>query len=402
MKLFARIFSIAPLVLIALTSQAVAGLTDISEVNLIPAVYFDPSEYLVNPGDEIWISFPGGIPFAGTDETVSVLLLPVALDGVLSIPTMPGIDTDGITLQALQNTISRLFAGSYGGMNVSSGLSRSAGFQIPVTGQVVRPGMIGVNGLSRLTAALGNAGGVTATGASSAVIVINSSGDSIVVDLNDFSVNGNIDSNPLTQRNTRIHVPVAAATIVIEGTFSTLYERTEEGMPFANRLQIEFIPGESAREAIARAGGASRATDLDRCFVYRATPDSLPVTIPFSLQGTTVPVILEPGDRLILPSAAGFINVTGEVIAAAPVLYSPGMSVNYYIGMAGGFNSLARRNSIRLILSDGEESSAEITTVVPLGATVEVPRVPVKFWEEYLTILTGVATVVIAYQSIFN
>ena len=402
MKLFISFVSIGLLVLTALTSEAVAGLPDVSEIHLVPAVYFDPSEYLVNPGDEIWISFPGGIPFAGTDETVSVLLLPVALDGVLSIPTMPGINTEGITLQALQSTISRLFAGSYSGMIVSSGLSRSASFQIPVTGQVTKPGMITVNGLSRLTEALVIAGGVTPTGAKSAVVVIFSSGDSIAVDLNDFTLNGNISSNPLTQRNSRIHVPVVAATIVIEGAFSSFHERTEAGMLFANRLQIEFVPGESAREAVARAGGASRATNTDECFVYRATPDSLPVTIAFSLQGTAAPVMLQPGDHLVLPTAAEFINVTGQVIEAAPVLYSPGMHVNYYIGMAGGFSSLARRNSIRLILSDGEEISAEITSVVPPGATVEVPRVPVKFWEEYLTILTGVATVVIAYQSIFN
>ena len=70
--------------------------------------------------------------------------------------------------------------------------------------------------------------------------------------------------------------------------------------------------------------------------------------------------------------------------------------------MAGGFNSVARRGGVKVVLSDGTKIDVELTDVVPPGATIEVPRVPVKFWEEYLTILTGVATVVIAYQSIFN
>ncbi len=104
----------------------------------------------------------------------------------------------------------------------------------------------------------------------------------------------------------------------------------------------------------------------------------------------------------MVPFAERFVNVVGEVRAPAPVAYSPGMTVNYYIGMAGGFLQTARRNSIRIVHPGGETWNAELTSIVPQGATVEVPRVAVQFWQEYLTILTGVATVVISYQSLFQ
>ncbi len=367
-----------------------------------PADYFDPGEYQISPGDEIWVSLPGGIPFSGLEEAVSVVLFPVALDGILNIPAMPRIDTNGMTLQVLQDTIAGLFADVYRGMNVSVGLARSASFQIPVTGQVGRPGIVTVNGLSRLTEALGSAGGVTSTGATSEVLVISLDGDSTAFNLNDFLVNGNMNSNPLMLRNSRIHVQTTAATIIVEGALAVPLAELGTVLIPTKRIPVEFIPGECAREAVARVGGASSVANLDGCYVCRINTDSVPAMIPFSVQGAVAPVQLQPGDRVVVPSSFGFISVTGQVIATAPVPYSPGMTVSYYIGMAGGYSSVARRNSINMVLSDGAKIDAELTDVVPPGATIEVPRIPVKFWEEYLTILTGIATVVIAYQSIFN
>lgn len=394
--LLSGMFSVFLCAVPAITAGVSGDLSDNLEAVLIPVDYFDPAEYVVNPGDEIWMSFPGGVPFSGASNTVSVISIPVGLDGVLNIPTMPGIDTYGMSLQELQSSISDLFSYHYRGLRVSSGLARSASFQVPVTGQVGRPGIVTVNGMARLTEAIELAGGIACTGAASQVLVVSLDGDSTVYNLNTFTAEGDFRANPLMRRDTRIHVPVAEATITIEGALAP------EANAGTNRLLTEYIPGESAREALVRFGGVSRAADLAGCYVYRVGGDTLANRIPFSMQGAASPVLLQPGDRLVVPSSPSFINVTGEVVLAAPVTYSPGMTVGYYIGMAGGFSSLARRGGIKIQLADGERRSAEMTDVVPPGSTVEVPRVPVKFWGEYLTILTGLASIVIAYQSIFS
>jgi protein involved in polysaccharide export with SLBB domain len=383
----------------AVAAEGAEGLFESSDVVLIPADYFDPAEYMVNPGDEIWLSFPGGVPFSGVSSAVSVVSVPVSLDGVLNIPAMPGIDTYGMSLQELQSTISDLFSYHYRGLRVSSGLARSASFQVPVTGQVGIPGIVTVNGLTRLTEAIEKAGGIAYTGAASQILVVSLDGDSTVYNLNSFTTDGNLNANPLLRRDTRIHVPVAAATITIEGALSPEAGAGTEG---TNRLVTEYIPGESAREALVRFGGIARTADLAECYVYRVYNDTLATQIPFSMQGTASPVLLQPGDRVVVPASPSFINVTGEVVLAAPVAYSPGMTVNYYIGMAGGFTTLARRGGVKLQLADGERYDADMTDVVLPGSTVEVPRVPVKFWEDYLIILTGLASIVIAYQSIFS
>jgi protein involved in polysaccharide export with SLBB domain len=375
------------------------GLLDGSEPVLMSSDYFDPSEYMINPGDEIWLSFPGGVPFSGVSSAVSVVSLPVGFDGVLSIPAMPGIDTYGMSLQELQSTISDLFSYHYRGLSVSSGLARSAFFEVPVTGQVGKPGIVTVNGLTRLTEAIELAGEIAFTGAASQVLIISLDGDSTEYNLNSFTTEGNLGANPLLRRDTRIHVPVAEATITIEGALSPEAGAGTEG---TNRILTEFIPGESAREALVRFGGIARTADLAECYVYRVCDDTLETQIPFSMQGAASPVLLQPGDRVVVPASPSFINVTGEVVLAAPVAYSPGMTVNYYIGMAGGFSSLARRGGVKLQLADGERYNAEMTDVVLPGSTVEVPRVPIRFWEDYLIILTGLASIVIAYQSIFS
>lgn len=373
-----------------------------TDAALTPADYFNADEYIVTPGDQIWISFPGGIPFSSSNDAVSSVFIPVGLDGVLNIPTLPPVDTGGMTLRTLQNTIAGLVSGSYRGMIVSVGLARSASFQIPVTGQVGRPGIVTVNGLSRLTETLELAGGLSSSGSSSNIIIISLEGDSTTFNLNDFFANGDLGANPLVQRESRIHVPTLLSTVTVEGAIFPSLNRLENGTALANRKLIEFIPGENARDAVIRVGGTLGSADLSNCFVHRTNTDLLAEFIPFTMQGQAISVALMPGDRIVVPSLSEFINVTGEVISKAPVPYSPGMTVNYYIGLAGGFNAVARRNSVRAILSNGARVNVELTDIVAPGATIDVPRVPVKFWEEYLVILTGVATVVIAYQSIFS
>ncbi|MCK5842848.1 MAG: SLBB domain-containing protein [Candidatus Sabulitectum sp.] len=369
---------------------------------ITPADYFNPEEYLVNPGDQIWISFPGGIPFSTSNDAVSTAFIPVGLNGILNIPALPSVDTNGMTLQTLQTTIAELVSRTYRGMIVSVGLTRSASFQIPVTGQVGRPGIVTVNGLSRLTETLELAGGLSSSGSPSSIILISLDGDSTNYNLNDFFYHGDISSNPLMQRNTRIHVQTLVSTILVEGAIYPFCSDIENGTSPANRKMIEFIPGENARDAVIRVGGTSGVADLNNCYVHRINADSIPEYLPFAMQGHHTSVRLLPGDIVVVPSATFTVNVTGEVVAGAPIPYSPGMNVNYYIGLAGGFNSVARRGSLKATLFDGERINIELTDIVPPGATIEVPRVSVKFWEEYLVILTGVATVVIAYQSIFS
>ncbi len=130
---------------------------------------------------------PGGVPFARSEESVSTIVLPVGLDGILSVPGMPPISVSGLNLSDLQIIIENMVRGNYGSFAVTSGLARSASFEIPVTGQVRQPGITAVNGLTRLSEVIYEAGGATATAAMSNILVVHSNGDSSYYDLNAFT-----------------------------------------------------------------------------------------------------------------------------------------------------------------------------------------------------------------------
>lgn len=379
-------------------------MTTLETLPLSSIDYFDAEEYYVGPGDKIWISFPGGVPFSGAsvNETVSVVVLPVALDGTLTVPTMPQINITGMNLRSLQQHIESIYSRSYYGLVVTSGLARSAIFQVPVTGQIQSPGIISVNGLTRLSEALSLAGGASPTAAISRVLIISVEHDSTLYDMNDFTLNGNMNSNPLMQRNSRIHLYPADEIIIVEGAISRPENdvlTTQIANP-SERIVLEYIPGESAGAAIARSGGVSSLANLERCFLNRVDTDSVCTVIPFTIQGAESTILLQPGDRLVVPSSDEFINVTGEVVSPGPVLYSPGMTVNYYLGMASGFTSFARRGGLRVVLPGGLRLDSEMEDIVPPGSNIEVPRVAIKFWQEYLTIIMTTATIVITYHSI--
>jgi len=379
------------------------------ECQLSSADYFDPEEYQVGFGDNIWISFPGGVPFARSEESISTILLPVGLDGILSVPGMPPISVDGLNLAQLQSIIEEMVRGSYGSFAVTSGLARSASFEVPVTGQVSEPGIVTVNGLTRLNEAILEAGGVTATAAMSHILIVTIEGDSSIYDLNQFTMNGDIASNPLMRRNTRVHVFPSQASIILEGALGARSQPQVNSAQYSpeavlqnRRLVLEYIPGETPSEAIQRAGGVTEQADIPSSFVCRHLEDGTQAVLPFELQSRSDQFFLAPGDRIVVPFADNMISIVGQVNQPSSVPYSPGMTVNYYIGMAGGFTGAARTGSLQLVFPDGSKEDAELHDLVPPGAMVEVPRVPIQFWQEYLAILTGVATVIISYQSISN
>lgn len=376
--------------------------------NITSADYFNPEEYQVGFGDNIWISFPGGVPFARSEESVSTIVLPVGLDGYLSVPGMPPFSVEGLNLAQLQSIIENMVRDSYGSFAVTSGLARSANFEVPVTGQVTEPGIVTVNGLARLSEAINEAGGQTATASLSNILIVTTEGDSSFYNLNNFTMNGDMGCNPLMRRNSRVHVFSSEAYIILEGSLSSGSETDMNNvqMPSAmldsRRTVLEYIPGETPAEAIQRAGGVTDQANLGGIFVQRTLQNGSREALPLDIQTTSSDFSLLPGDRIVVPFEEKFISVVGEVINPSSVAYSPGMSANYYIGMAGGFTDAARQGSLELIFSNGDTEDVELHDIVPPGSMIKVPRVAIQFWQEYLAILTGVATVIISYQSISN
>lgn len=92
-------------------------------------------------------------------------------------------------------------------------------------------------------------------------------------------------------------------------------------------------------------------------------------------------IILEPGDKIVIPPRPSTVTVVGDVLSQGAFQYQPGMTADEYITLAGGTTRDADESRIFIILADGTARpldkswlSFSKTNVVPLGATIVVPR----------------------------
>jgi len=371
----------------------------------VPAIeQIDPSEYVLGPGDVLWLCAEGGLPSgffpsAGT----SVLYLTVAPDGEVIIPLMGGVPAGGLTLdQATLEICSRVHS-RFRGVTASAGLAGVRSFRVAVTGEVVTPGIVTVHGTDHLWDVIAAACG-SAPGASlSSVLVISSGGDSSRIDLAGFLASGDPAGNPMLAPGDRVFLDRASdfvevqGALFLKGPFSLQHDTG--GWSEGARGVLEFLRGETAGECILRAGGLTPWAMADSIYIERPLAGGGVEIVRAPWPSSDVP--MEPGDRLICPGSPASVSVTGFVHAPGPYPWVAGRDALYYIGQAGGFEQEARQSGTKVALPSGEEVDARDAGPLPAGAVISVPRKLLMWWQDYLTIATGVASVVIAWKSVF-
>ena len=119
-----------------------------------------------------------------------------------------------------------------------------------------------------------------------------------------------------------------------------------------------------------------------------------------SPEGSEGNVILEPGDRIYVPSVPSGVSVMGAVGANGNIKFIEGENVKYYIKRAGNFTRHSDKKEVRLIRAEGEVISGRGTLGkrVELGDVIIVPSKIEKerdWWKTITTALsatTGVLT----------
>ncbi|MBN1434875.1 SLBB domain-containing protein [Candidatus Fermentibacterales bacterium] len=384
--------------------EAAAVSPDLSFVDAV-----DPDGYVLGPGDVLWISLPGGLPYYTTEENptgISILNVTVTPDGNVVIPVVGAVDVSGLTLTEACGLIERTIASYYRGVRPQIGLASPRRFRLPVSGQVASPGMHCINGVTTLWETLSQAGGLLPTGSLSGIEVIHSSGDTTVIDMGRFLIDGDMSANPVLSLGDRVHVPMATRLVYVEGavrgTGGFGICRTDEEMWLeSSQVVMEHIEGQTVSEALARAGGLTPWAEREACHILRRSGEGEPgLRIDAELENPLLDPVLMPGDRVIVPGTSPTVAVTGHVNAPGSYPYVAMRDYMYYVGLAGGFDDRASRGGTRLLLADGSVLPADEAGAVPSGAIVEVPQKSIVWWQDYLLILTGVASVVIAYKSI--
>ncbi len=91
-------------------------------------------------------------------------------------------------------------------------------------------------------------------------------------------------------------------------------------------------------------------------------------------------IVLEPGDRLVMPKRPSSVTVTGEVLSPGALQFTPGLNADEYIEMAGGIGQAGDDGRIFVVLPNGVAKPLSISywnydpVKIPPGSTVVVPR----------------------------
>ena len=166
----------------------------------------------------------------------------------------------------------------------------------------------------------------------------------------------------------------------------------------------------TARQLLARAGGATADADLTRAYVLRGEA-RIPVDLSITTRAQKAPVanpLLVPGDILAIPVreviALGRVLVVGEVAQPHALPYAEGMTLlDAYLGAGGGTASADLKNAkVARQQANGEttEIPVDIDELIKRGALVknialspgDIVIVPYRQAEERILVVGEVRT----------
>ena len=216
----------------------------------------------------------------------------------------------------------------------------------------------------------------------------------------------------ILQPGDAIYVPAASSlqdVIEVRGAFNGSTESTKSTVSGkATILQrFELAQGERVRDILERAGGASVYADLRLALVERNSATGPRQRIPIDLyrmlvdKDDTPNIVLQNGDVFTLPIVEDKIFILGEVKTPGPQDYRPDLTPREYVALAGGPSNRARLVNTIVTFRNGRTYAMADAPPLEPGAVVTVPEVAVKWWQDYVTILTALATLVTAYTGLY-
>lgn len=287
-----------------------------------------PSDYRINPGDELIVGLTGTVQ-------ANNLRLTVDQDGRVFIPKVGSVRVGGVPHRDLQSAIASQVARQYRQFSVSVSIGKLHGITVYVTGFAATPGSYTVSSLSTVVNAVFAAGG-PAMGGSFRSIQVRRSGRLVSdFDLYEFLLKGDKTGDIVLQNGDVINIAPIGAQVAVIGS--------------VNREAIyEVHADDTMNDVLLYAGGANTVADISRLHVLDPSLDSgwqeLTPTALLSRKASRGQVlrvlstvgIAQPSERL-----HSLVTISGEVARPGRYFVKPGTTLNEVVVMAGGLTSQA-------------------------------------------------------------
>lgn len=265
-----------------------------------------PENYLMGPGDKINVQLVG--------KENQEYMLEVSRDSTISLPRIGVIPVGGLTFDELKANLKKRIKSQYIGVEAFITLGELRSIQVFVLGEVKKPGSYSVDGLSTMTNALLNGGGVTKIG-SLRNIELKRRGKTISsLDLYDLLLKGDTSGDLRLRPGDVVHVPSIKKTVAISG---------EVRRPAIYELKKE----KKLTDVIALAGGLLPTALTSHIKIQRIIgSEKRLIDVDLADKGAKNTVI-KSGDILLVSSVLerqdNVVHLQGEVITPATFQWNP-------------------------------------------------------------------------------
>ena len=160
------------------------------------------------------------------------------------------------------------------------------------------------------------------------------------------------------------------------------------------RLQRQMNDEEKARmeSTIGVIDSANDSIDVDMLDLSTVYYVGIDLEKALANPGSDADLVLREGDVLTVPEYVNTVKISGNVLYPNTVTYNPGMTVNQYVKMAGGYGFKSKKGRSYVVYLNGNVAKARrfSKTVIEPGCEIIIPQKPEK--EGNLQEVLGVAT----------
>ena len=152
---------------------------------------------------------------------------------------------------------------------------------------------------------------------------------------------------------------------------------TKRAYAEGTKLMRQMTPEERDQMEIvlrtAQRNSGNDSIDVKKLLTNATYPVGIELEKALKNPGTDDDPILREGDRIIVPRYDGTVKINGEVLFPNTVYYKDGKSTDYYINLAGGITSTAKKSMTVIIYMNGMVARADRKHQPRPGCQIVVP-----------------------------
>jgi len=360
--------------------------------------------YVLMPGDRLLVTVRGSVAYSYdawiTYEGKVNISIPTS---TTKLEVIDVVTVSGLTLARAQDTLSAAMLRYFREAAVKLTLTGLRSGIVFLTGEVQFPGAYNASPVERVSQVVAKAGGLSPLGSRTRIKLIRDGRFHSLVDIERFETSGDLLANPFVESGDVIQVPAVEGLVTVKGAvfgrgdyrlrisaLTTEKERVSEGI-------YELRPGERVSDMIGKAGGITPWADLASSYIERLVVGGggerkkIPVDLRRIIyeRDSSDDIDLANADVIVVPPINTLVYVAGEVDAPGSFPFGPNLRASDYIGQAGGPTTYANVGSA-YILRTGRRISVKGNPIVEPGDVVMMPRLTIKWWQDYVTILSAI------------